>query len=239
MAIAVNCPCGKRFKVKDRLAGKKVRCPQCRGPLRIPGAADAVAGQQDEAPAAGQVQNQSPISQQEAEKALLRFEETHKNKQLGAEAEAAYQEERNKLIAAYDQLAGKGVKGKKKKNEPAPGKPRKAGFFTKLADVIAAICGTLAFKYVVIVIAVLAGGYGSYLGVKFVYTYTTGETVAPAPLEVQIDNLFKNADAAIKAKKWGEARDALAELLRLNPFIEKRNKYKDLKAKLDQGFEKG
>ncbi len=36
MSIAVACKCGKKFAAKDELAGKTVRCPQCKQPLKIP-----------------------------------------------------------------------------------------------------------------------------------------------------------------------------------------------------------
>jgi hypothetical protein len=35
--IRVDCPvCGKKLKLKDKLAGKRVKCPQCGGELRVP-----------------------------------------------------------------------------------------------------------------------------------------------------------------------------------------------------------
>jgi hypothetical protein len=36
MSIAVNCPCGKKIKVKDEFSGKHVRCPDCGESLLIP-----------------------------------------------------------------------------------------------------------------------------------------------------------------------------------------------------------
>jgi hypothetical protein len=36
MAISLTCSCGKFCRVKDTLAGKKVRCPECGGVLVIP-----------------------------------------------------------------------------------------------------------------------------------------------------------------------------------------------------------
>jgi hypothetical protein len=39
MPIKVTCQCGKSFAVKDELAGKAVKCPNCQQPLRIPAAA--------------------------------------------------------------------------------------------------------------------------------------------------------------------------------------------------------
>lgn len=42
MAIAVECAqCGKQLKVKDELAGRKGKCPQCQGVIHIPAAAGA------------------------------------------------------------------------------------------------------------------------------------------------------------------------------------------------------
>lgn len=37
MPISVTCPCSKKFRVPDELAGRTVRCPGCSQPLRIPG----------------------------------------------------------------------------------------------------------------------------------------------------------------------------------------------------------
>ena len=36
MAIKVNCACGKESMAKDEMAGKKVRCPQCKATADIP-----------------------------------------------------------------------------------------------------------------------------------------------------------------------------------------------------------
>ncbi len=41
MPIAATCACGKKLQVKDELAGKKVRCPNCKQPLTIPAAKPA------------------------------------------------------------------------------------------------------------------------------------------------------------------------------------------------------
>ena len=43
MPIAATCACGKKLQVKDELAGKKVRCPDCKQPLTIPAAKPAPA----------------------------------------------------------------------------------------------------------------------------------------------------------------------------------------------------
>src|SRR5262245_14196354 len=39
MAIRVECACGKQLSLKDELAGKKVRCPECKAVLQVPAAA--------------------------------------------------------------------------------------------------------------------------------------------------------------------------------------------------------
>lgn len=36
MAIQVQCRCGRSMKVRDNAAGKRVRCPQCQKPVRVP-----------------------------------------------------------------------------------------------------------------------------------------------------------------------------------------------------------
>jgi hypothetical protein len=36
MPIPLSCPCGRSFKLKDELAGRKVRCPACRRVLAVP-----------------------------------------------------------------------------------------------------------------------------------------------------------------------------------------------------------
>ncbi len=38
MSIAVTCDsCGKNLKVPDKFAGKKAKCPKCKGVIRVPG----------------------------------------------------------------------------------------------------------------------------------------------------------------------------------------------------------
>jgi uncharacterized Zn ribbon protein len=44
MAINVVCDCGKEFKVKDEIAGKRVKCPACQTVLTVP------AAEEEEAP---------------------------------------------------------------------------------------------------------------------------------------------------------------------------------------------
>src|SRR5438094_825249 len=37
MPIKVQCACGRSMLVKDELAGKLARCPDCKRPVRVPG----------------------------------------------------------------------------------------------------------------------------------------------------------------------------------------------------------
>jgi hypothetical protein len=43
MPMVVSCSCGKQLRVKDELAGKKVRCPGCQAILSVPASAPAAA----------------------------------------------------------------------------------------------------------------------------------------------------------------------------------------------------
>jgi hypothetical protein len=36
MPIELNCDCGRALRVKDTLAGKKIRCPECQSILKVP-----------------------------------------------------------------------------------------------------------------------------------------------------------------------------------------------------------
>ena len=47
MPIRVSCGCGREVNAPDNLAGKTVKCPQCKGPLSIP---DPNAGDEEDIP---------------------------------------------------------------------------------------------------------------------------------------------------------------------------------------------
>ena len=42
MPIKVQCACGRSMLVKDELAGKLARCPDCKQPVRVPGGGGTV-----------------------------------------------------------------------------------------------------------------------------------------------------------------------------------------------------
>lgn len=48
MPIAVSCECGKRYRVKDELAGKRAKCPNCQAVLEIPLATDSASAREKE-----------------------------------------------------------------------------------------------------------------------------------------------------------------------------------------------
>lgn len=48
MAISLECDCGKRLKVADTAAGKRVRCPGCEQVLHVPNAIVSSSGPADE-----------------------------------------------------------------------------------------------------------------------------------------------------------------------------------------------
>ena len=50
MAIALSCTCGKRLRLKDELAGKRVRCPGCQRPLTVPAPENEVTDEIDDSP---------------------------------------------------------------------------------------------------------------------------------------------------------------------------------------------
>jgi hypothetical protein len=43
MPIPLTCGCGRSFHLKDELAGKKIRCPECRRVLSVPAPAQDAA----------------------------------------------------------------------------------------------------------------------------------------------------------------------------------------------------
>ena len=225
MSIVASCKCGKRFKAKDSMAGRKVRCPHCKNPIRIPG---PKGGSAVPAGKAGQGVD--------AEAAILKFEEAQKKKALTAEEEAAYREEQNKLIESYDQVAGKHKKDKKKKGRLEEGRPKKVTVFTKLADALATIFGTYAAKYIMIAALIGGGAYGSAKLWTYVGAYTSGETDVGQPKQVRIREIYKQIPLLLKERKFDEANDALDEVIRLDPTKETHRTYQHWRKRLQEAF---
>ncbi|RIK65909.1 MAG: hypothetical protein DCC65_11555 [Planctomycetota bacterium] len=230
MPIAVACKCGKKFKVKDELAGKAVRCPACKSPLRIPGGAPAAAGVRGGGKSAPSV---------DAQAAMLKFEEAQKKKQLSAEEEAKYREEQKKLIESYDQLAGKSAtttKDGKKIERPTEALPKKPTIFTKIADLFGAIFGTFIAKYVIIAVLAAGGVLGSIYLVQYIGTYVHSEGSAKMPNKDRARLLLKEAEEDISAKRWTEARQKLLEAGRLDSALKIRREYRDALDKVNKAL---
>ena len=206
MSIVVSCSCGKRFKANESLAGKKVRCPSCKGCVQIPSAGGSGSSVAMSAPvSAGKSQKSGSSSAPKvnADEALLKFEEVQRRKQADAEAEAAYREEQNKLIQSYDQIAGKATVKKETEEEKKKRKglteigAKKVTIFTRIADVFGTVFGSLVAKYIIIAALCSAGVVGSIYLVRFVTGYMGKETAAQVPQEQQVKDLFKEAQVAI------------------------------------------
>ncbi len=225
MAIAVSCRCGKQFKVKDELAGKSVRCPACKGPLRI-----------GEAPAAARSSAPPKIDEQAA---LLKFQEAQKKKQMTAEEEAAYKAEHNKLIDSYDQLTGRSA-GKadeaKKKGQFAEIKPKRRTIFTKIADAFGMVFGTFVFKYAAITVLLGGGVVGSVFLVRYVATYMAEETNPQMSNEDRAKLLVSQAEEDITMRRWDQAKRRLDEAIRLNSSLALRRDYRNLKTQVERAL---
>ncbi len=244
MSIVVSCKCGKRFKAKDSLAGKRVRCPGCKQPVRVGGGEDSAAAVAAGAPAKkGKNSPGRPDVNEEA--ALLRFEAAQKKKQMDAEAEAAYRDEQNKLIESYDQLVGR-TKPKKKDGEETPAKKgqftegpiKKPTIFTKIADLFGVIFANLFVRY--LIIAALLGGaaYGSVMLVQFLTTYMKQETTPTTSKDDQIKELEKQCRQAILDGNISRARRLLDDILKIDATRERHRNYIDLNNQLKRAMEK-
>lgn len=228
MPISVGCKCGKQMKVKDELAGKAVRCPACKSALRIPG--------EPATKVAKSGKSSAPSVDEKA--ALLKFEEAKKNKHLSAEEEAAYRDEHNKLIASYDQLAGKGAtKDGKPVPRPTQVLPKKPTIFTKIADAFGVVFGTFTAKWLVIFLLLGGGAFGSAILVKYVTSYVSDAGGAKISNEEQSKLLLKQVAADIAAKEWDDAKDKLDQIKRLNKRLELRRDYRDYRKQVAEALE--
>lgn len=234
MSIVVECQCGKRFKAKDEMAGRKVRCPGCREPLRIGGG-----GSEKGASSVGAKTKSSSTGVDEAA-ALLKFEQAQQRKAQSAETEAAYREEQNKLIESYDQIAGRTpAKNKeKKKGELAGEGVRKTTILMKIADAFGVVFGTLLAKYVMIALLASGAVVGSIFVVQKATNYMSEETTSQTPKQQQIRDLYKDIGAAIQEGRLSEANTLLQKILEIDPSKENHGTYRHWRKELDKAFSK-
>ncbi|HPF39818.1 MAG TPA: hypothetical protein P5081_14905 [Phycisphaerae bacterium] len=226
MAIIVQCNCGKKFKAKDSLSGKRVRCPGCQKPVTVGG---------EDGPRKGKSGPDS--SGFDPQEALARYEAAQKKKAETAAEEAARQEEKNRLIASYDQLSGKKKKKDQKKDElAADTKPKKPTVVVKAADAGGSILSNPLVKYLIIAALLGGGAYGSVKLVTFIVNYTSGEvTSGPKPDELIADLEMKTRKAAASGD-LAQAEAHLAEILRVLPeYKTKRPRdYEDLMSRIER-----
>ena len=230
MAIIVQCNCGKKFKAKDSLSGKRVRCPGCQKPLTVAG---------EDGPRKGKSgPDESGFDPQEA---LLKYEAAQKKKQETAAEQAAIQEEKNKLIASYDQLAGKKKKKDQKKDQLAEGPPKKPTVVMKAADAGGTVLSNSLVRYIIIAALLLGGAYGAITLVQYVVNYTNEEvTVGPKPAE-RIAELEKELRKAAASGDADAAQGFLDEILKVNPnFKEERKRdYDSLMDRIESARQRG
>ena len=112
--------------------------------------------------------------------------------------------------------------------------------FTKLRDAIGVVLGNLFVRYIIIMIFLSAGVVGSVYLVRFVMTYMGTQTEAPTlPKDERIKAEYKKFDDALAAKKWGACRDALDEIIRIDPIKVNNRDYQKRKQQLEEAIAKG
>lgn len=228
MAIIVHCSCGKKFKAKDSLAGKRVRCPGCKEPVRVEASATVSAGKKGD--------SSSGFDPQEA---LLKYEAAQKKKQETAAEQAARAEEKNRLIASYDQLAGNKKKKGQKKDELAGSTPSKPTVVTKAADAGGTILSNTLVKYLIIAGLFAGGAYGSVKLVQFIVTYTNDEITVQPRDEDRIKDLEIETRRAIAAKEFAKANDLMKQMLDIDPTRERHRNYQQLQKQLEDAMNAG
>jgi len=222
MAIIVSCDCGKRFKAKDELAGKKVRCPGCKNPVAVEGKKAKV---------------KSAASKADIEAAMAKYEAAQAVKTKSAEDEARFKEEANKLIESYDALAGKTEKNstKKKKGQLAESeKPKKPTVVTHAADAGGTVAQNPWIRYLVIAGLVFGTAAAARYGVSLLVSDISAQTTPNVKPEERIKELEKEARAAIIAKDFAKAEAALGEILEIDPAHKDHRNYKMISEQLER-----
>jgi hypothetical protein len=237
MSIHVACKCGKHFKVKEHLAGKAVRCPHCKSPLRVP---DAPRG------APQQVPKKSAAAASPAPNvadALARYEEVQRRKQKSLEDEAAYRAEQNKLIESYDQLTGRGKTEADKKAEAAGKKrpteivPKKPTIITKIADGFGAVMSNLLVRYILLAVLVGGGIYGSVTIVQFMTSGVERQIEPQMRKDDRVKLLLRQVRTDVDEKRWAEADEKLKEIAQLDRKLTEINRdYKRCREAVDQAL---
>lgn len=241
MSIVVNCSCGKMFKAKDDMAGKKVRCPECKTVLRI-----GDSGQKTASKSASSSSRGASKPKIDAQAALLKYEAAQKEKQQQAEAQAAYKAEQEKLIASYDQLAGKAspkdIENKKDKTSLTETGVKKPTVTTKAADAAGTVFGNAWVKYVIIFGLLGAGAYGSYLAFGAATGALSDDMVKVTKStnkSDQVKELYKEIRVALGKKEYTVAKKKLDEVISIDPGQIKSRNYTDNLRQLEEAMSGG
>jgi F0F1-type ATP synthase assembly protein I len=114
MAILVNCACGRPFRIKDELAGKKVRCPECKSIFTVPEPiVDAeIAYEADEIPEAA-----APAPVRSAQPALAPVRKVHPIRLPDEDAPARLKADDESEEELRTKFTGRKPKKKKKKKK--------------------------------------------------------------------------------------------------------------------------
>jgi hypothetical protein len=159
VAIAVECPsCGKQMRVKDELAGRKGKCPQCQTMIQIPSAGPVpIVATQGAAKAATSTETvKAPAAKTVAVATGVRGQETGDRRQgTAAVAEPAAPVAVKAAPLSYEQIKETVLAAFNGKMEPP-----KVGLFRKLgALLVALILLVMPVFYLAVMGAV---GYGMY-----------------------------------------------------------------------------
>jgi len=224
MAIIVSCSCGKRFKAKDELAGKKVRCPGCKNPVTVEGKA-------------AKSKSSGGASKADIEAAMAKYEAAQAVKAKSAEDEARFKEEANKLIESYDALAGKTEKNstKKKKGQLAESdKPKKPTVVTHAADAGGTVAQNPWVRYLVIAGLLIGAAAAAQYGVGLLVGYANSEVTPNEKPEVALKRLEKEAREAIFSNQFDVAEAKLSEMLEIDPARKEHRNYKAISSDLER-----
>jgi len=225
MAIEVKCgSCGKSFRAKDELAGKAVRCPGCQQPLKIPGhgASPAAVGASKST-----ATKSAPAAQSSVDAAIAKVEAARKKREAEAAAAAATKNsaevsEVAKLVEEFDKVSPKAKEKEAAAGKKPPGtpekklgeKPQTVTAIDVAADRVGMLKSTLVWKYALLLLFLVGGGWGSAILIQKIM-HGTKKVTTVQKLDWQgIDKAYTDAEAAANAGDWDRVKELLADVER-------------------------
>ena len=125
MAISVECPCGKSYRIKDSFAGRKVRCRDCGKVLEVPAADESYDAEED-------IADQAKADRSDEERAVRRKRRDEAPPASSDEESSGSREER----APRKRVRRRKVA--RKRSEPGSGVAFEEGWFGNINAGIAA-----------------------------------------------------------------------------------------------------